>query len=368
MDAALGAQPAVGAPPVDRDGHALEAGLLAFLLVEDLGREAVPLGPAQVHPQEHLGPVGGLGAAGAGADRQERRALVVLAGEEQGRPLAREVGLERRGVAFELGLELGVGGLVQELDRGEQVVGPGQRARPRSSISPRRPSASRRTFWAARPSSQNPGSWVSASSSATRASLASRSKMPRGRPDPFSQVADGGRVHLVPDLQILEQDRAQLDEAQGGLASGDDGVHARAVAVVRADAAVAVAVEGCGVAARPAVTLAGDQIDERCFLGLLHGLPFSVAGQGANGTGADGVAGPGGPRIDGFWHSIRGQSPSAKREIGSVSESAVWGNGQDALPIRKYWASAPSSWSVASIWPARIALDRARRGSASPRP
>ena len=27
--------------------------------------------------------------------------------------------------------------------------------------------------------------------------------MPRGRPDPFGQVADGGRVHLVPGLQIL---------------------------------------------------------------------------------------------------------------------------------------------------------------------
>ena len=113
MDAALGAQPAVGAPAVDRDGHALEAGLLAFLLVEDLGREAVALGPAQVHPQEHLGPVGRLRAAGARADRQERRPLVVLAGEQQGGPLAQEVGLERRRVALELGLELGVGRLVR---------------------------------------------------------------------------------------------------------------------------------------------------------------------------------------------------------------------------------------------------------------
>ena len=98
MDAALGAQPAVGAPAVDRDGHALEARLLALLLVDDLGREAVALGPAQVHPQQHLGPVGRLGAAGAGADRQDRGALVVLAGEQQRGALAGEVGLERRGV------------------------------------------------------------------------------------------------------------------------------------------------------------------------------------------------------------------------------------------------------------------------------
>jgi len=87
--------------------------------------------------------------------------------------------------------------------------------------------------------------------------------MPRGRPDPFSQVADGGRFHLVPGLQILEQDRAQFDEAQRGLASGDDGVHAWAIRVVGADTTVAVAVEGRGVTARSAVALTGDQIDER---------------------------------------------------------------------------------------------------------
>jgi hypothetical protein len=67
--------------------------------------------PAQVHPQEHLGPVGRLGAAGAGADRQERGALVVLPGEEERGALASEIGVEARGVAIELGLELGVRGL-----------------------------------------------------------------------------------------------------------------------------------------------------------------------------------------------------------------------------------------------------------------
>ena len=134
VDAAFGAQPAVGAPAVDRDGDALEPGLLALLLVEDLGREAMPLGPAQVHPQEHLGPVGRLGPAGAGADRQEGGAIVVLAGEQQGRPLARVVGLERRGVAFELGFELGVGGLGEQLDRGQQVVGAGAQVAPRRQV------------------------------------------------------------------------------------------------------------------------------------------------------------------------------------------------------------------------------------------
>ena len=157
VDAALGAQPAVGAPAVDRHGHALEPGLLPFLLVEDLGLEAVALGPAQVHPQQHLGPVGRLGAAGAGADRQEGVAVVVLAGEQQGGPLAPEIGLERGRVAIELGLELGVGGLGEEVDGGQEVVGARSRSR-QVSISSRRPLASRVTFWAARWSSQKPGS------------------------------------------------------------------------------------------------------------------------------------------------------------------------------------------------------------------
>src|SRR5258705_5553091 len=147
-------------------------------------------------------------------------------------------------------------------------------SRPRhSSISERSPLASRRTFWADRRSSQKPGSLVSASSWETRLSLASRSKMPRGRPNPLGQVANRGGVHSVAGLEVLQQDRTELDEAQGRLAPGDDGVHAGAVAVVGTDAAVAVTVEGCRVAARPAVPLTGDEIDERRFLGLLQLVP-----------------------------------------------------------------------------------------------
>jgi hypothetical protein len=43
----------------------------------------VAFGPAQVHPQEHLGPVGGFGPAGAGADGEQGISSVVLAAEEQ---------------------------------------------------------------------------------------------------------------------------------------------------------------------------------------------------------------------------------------------------------------------------------------------
>ena len=147
--------------------------------------------------------------------------------------------------------------------------------------------------------------------------------MPRGRPDPFSQVADGGCFHLVPGLQILEQDRAQLDEPQCRLASGDYGVHARAIPVVWADTTVAVAVQRRGVAARPAVTLAGDEIDERCFISLLHGLPLSVTGQGPNGT-LGAVSFWPEAQERGFWHSIRGQTPPAKRGDHRQGHRAFW--------------------------------------------
>ena len=162
--------------------------------------------------------------------------------------------------------------------------------------------------------------------------------MPRGRPDPFGQVADGGRVHLVPDPQILEQDRAQLDEPQGRLAPSDDGVHAGAVGVVGAHTAVAITVKGGGIAAGPAVAFAGDEIDEGRFLGLLHGLPLSVAGQGERGLQyANGAWGTCGPVWLGFWPSIRSQSPLAKREIRSIAHVSLDESGGEpiALVIRR---------------------------------
>ena len=57
-------------------------GLLGVGGVVDLGRVAVPLGPAQVHPHQHLGEVGGVDAAGLGADGDQRLARVVLPGEQ----------------------------------------------------------------------------------------------------------------------------------------------------------------------------------------------------------------------------------------------------------------------------------------------
>jgi hypothetical protein len=88
--------------------------------------------------------------------------------------------------------------------------------------------------------------------------------------DPSGKLAEAGPVHLGPASNVLEEDRPELDKPQGGLAPGDDGVHAGAVRVVRADAAIAIAVQGRGVTAIPAVSLTGDQIDEGGIRDLLH--------------------------------------------------------------------------------------------------
>ncbi len=114
--------------------------------------------------------------------------------------------------------------------------------------------------------------------------------MPRGRPDPLRQVSNDGCVHSVPGLEILEEDRTELDESEGRLAPGDDGVHAGTVAVVGADAAIAVTVERRGVAAGAAIALTRNQIDERLFLGLLHKSLFSVPGKVWLGWGVCGMA------------------------------------------------------------------------------
>jgi hypothetical protein len=83
----------------------------------------VPFGPAQIHAQEHLGPVGRLGAAGAGADAQYRVAVVVRTREQEAGSLAREVGRERGVFALEAGEDLSVAFFLGELSELEQVVG-----------------------------------------------------------------------------------------------------------------------------------------------------------------------------------------------------------------------------------------------------
>ncbi len=158
--------------------------------------------------------------------------------------------------------------------------------------SSRRPSASRSVRCAARESSQRSGADARSSSARRRSALASRSKPPRGRVDPACEVADGGDLQRLPRAGVLEQEGSQLDDLQRRLAPCDDGVDARTVRIMGTWRAIAVTVQPRGVAAGPAVALAGDKVDHGCVrqLGVgrrwarLHGLPLSLAGPAALGT------------------------------------------------------------------------------------
>ena len=68
VHADLGLQQAVGVLAVDFESDGLDARAFALQPVGDHGLEAVALRPAQVHAQQHFGPVLAFGAAGAGMD------------------------------------------------------------------------------------------------------------------------------------------------------------------------------------------------------------------------------------------------------------------------------------------------------------
>ncbi len=117
---------------------------------------------------------------------------------------------------------------------------------------------------------------------------------------------------LVAHPEVLKQDGSELDQPKGRLAPGDDGVHAGTVAVVGADTAVAVTVEGRSVTACSAVAFAGDEIDEGRFFGLLQHAPLFVQGgfRAGDRDGGRGILTD--PRLE-ISASIRVEIPSAKR-------------------------------------------------------
>ena len=113
MRAALGLQVSVCVVAVDRQGRAPESRLVSRRELKKLGLETAALGPAQIHANEHLGPIRGIGTADTCGDRDHRAPLVVrsrklcletrlfdLAGEL--RELARHVRVEPRVIACQL--------------------------------------------------------------------------------------------------------------------------------------------------------------------------------------------------------------------------------------------------------------------------
>src|SRR5215213_9304906 len=95
VDAALGLEDPVGVLAADGHRRGLEAGLLARARLEELRLEAAVGGPAQVHPQQDLGPVLSVGASRAGMDRDDGVSGVVLAGEERVLLEALELAMDR---------------------------------------------------------------------------------------------------------------------------------------------------------------------------------------------------------------------------------------------------------------------------------
>ena len=83
VHAALGLQPAIGVVAADLDGRGFDAGFFALGFLEILDLEAVLLGPARVHAQQHLGPVLAFGAARAGMDLEIGIEAVGLAGQQR---------------------------------------------------------------------------------------------------------------------------------------------------------------------------------------------------------------------------------------------------------------------------------------------
>jgi hypothetical protein len=204
------------------------------------------LGPAEIHAEEHLGPVGRLGAAGARADRDDRRALVVLAAEQERGPLPVEVALQRGVRLVELGRELGVVGLADKLERRLEVADARQEARPQLDLGAEVVRLGQRLGGG--PLVVPEPGFGGQRLELGEAFLLAREVKDAPRSTGSAPPGRGrSRRPSVSSLKVLEQDRTELDESEGRLAPGDDGVHAWTVAVVGADTAVAVAVESGGV-------------------------------------------------------------------------------------------------------------------------
>jgi hypothetical protein len=229
----------------------------------------VPLAPPEVHPEQHVGPVGRLRAAGPGTDRQDRVLRVVLAGEQERRARPAELAAEGVGLAPDLGLGVGVGGVGEQVQELLEIRRALLEAAPELDLLAQALRLAddllRGALVVPEPGFDGAGvelRYPLLLGSEVKDAPRSTGSAPRGPGWPSRPL----RAHLG----FLEQDRTELDEPQGGLAPGDDGVHAGAVAVVGADTTVAVTVEGGGVAAGSAVPFASNQIDELGFLSLLH--------------------------------------------------------------------------------------------------
>ncbi len=108
VDAALGLEEPVGVLALRGQRRRLEACFLPGARLDELGLETAVGGPAQVHAQQHLGPVLRVGAARAGVNRDDSVAGVVLAVEQRVLLEPLELAAERLQLGLDVGRELGL--------------------------------------------------------------------------------------------------------------------------------------------------------------------------------------------------------------------------------------------------------------------
>ena len=99
----LGLHQPIGVAALEHELDIAEAGLGAFGDGENLDVEAPLVGPAVVHPHQHLGPVLRIGAALTGLDLTNGIALVEFPGEQRAHLKLVEHRLERGGLLGDLG-------------------------------------------------------------------------------------------------------------------------------------------------------------------------------------------------------------------------------------------------------------------------
>ena len=124
VNAALRAEPAEGALTRDSDGDALIAGLFTRRLVENLAVHLVAFRPAQVHPQQYLGPILRVRPPRAGMDADQRRVFGVPIGEEKVNLLLAQVGIESSEVLLEGALQMAVVLGHRQFRQTDDVTGP----------------------------------------------------------------------------------------------------------------------------------------------------------------------------------------------------------------------------------------------------
>ena len=110
----------------------LMPGFFARRLFDDLDLEFLPLGPADIHAQQHARPIAALGAAGAGMDLDIGVVLIDLAGEQRLDLPALRLIPEASQLTDALGLGLGVGFRLAELDERDRILELGLETRERS--------------------------------------------------------------------------------------------------------------------------------------------------------------------------------------------------------------------------------------------